>query len=521
MLHALEPSEPPDQTFDIIVCGSGSSGSVVARRLSDNPNINLLLIESGGMNFTETIRNAARWPENIGAAEDWGFVSEPVAGLNGRSLLMSMGKVVGGSSSINAMIWARGHRSDWDYYASESGDAAWGYDAIQKLYRSIEDYRGASDTRRGTEGPVTVFQPSQPHPIAIGLLAAAESLGIPRFANPNGRMMEERSGCAITDIRADGRERMSIFDSYLRPVFGRSNLTILTGGTVERVVLEKGRAVGVDVVEGRKRHHFRAAQHVVLSTGSINTPRILMQSGIGPEAELRRLGIQTAQHLPGVGENLQDHICFPSIFEYREPMEPRGNGSAATVYAAVNAESTSPDVLVCQGEFPICSPEIVMKHSVPPHAWSLVAGLARPRSRGRVRLRSADPRERVLLELNSLSDPDDLKTARAAVEFSQQIGAQAGLGELTKGEVYPGETYRDNIDLFLRESAVPFWHQTCTAKMGRDEMSVVDAKLKVYGIDNLMIADGSVFPRIPTGNTMAPCVVVGERAARILTDQLL
>jgi choline dehydrogenase len=516
MLHPLEPSEMPDQSFDIIVCGSGSSGSVVARRLSDDSNINVLLLESGGLEYPDVINSAIRWPQNIGGAQDWGFVSEPVAGLNGRSLMMSMGKVVGGSSSINAMIWARGHRSDWDYYASESGDPAWGYEAIQDLYMTIEDYRGKADLPRGDEGPVTVFQPGLPHPIATALLEAAGSLGIPKFSNPNGRMMEERSGCAITDIRVDGQTRMTIFDSYVRPVLGRSNLTVLTGATVERIVIDKGKAVGVDVVEGRRRHHFRATQQVVVSTGSINTPRILMQSGIGNESDLKRLGVPVVQHLPGVGENLQDHICFPSIFEYREPMEPRGNGSGATIYAAVRSDSASPDVLMCQAEFPICSPEIAQRHAVPEHAWSLVAGLAQPRSRGRVMLRSSDPRDNVVLQLNSLSDPDDVRTAKAAVELSREIGARAEFRELTKREAFPGGFYGDDIDLFIRESAVPFWHQTCTAKMGRDEMSVVDAKLKVYGVENLMIADGSIFPRIPTGNTMAPCVLVGERAAQIL-----
>ncbi len=518
MIHPLEPSEMPDQSYDVIVCGSGSSGSVVARRLSDDPSINVLLIESGGMEYSDTITHAARWPENIGGPQDWGFMSEPVAGLNGRALLMSMGKVVGGSSSINAMIWARGHRNDWDYYASESGDPAWGYQAIQEHYRTIEEYRGVADLPRGTDGPVTVFQPSQRHPIATALVAAAESLGIPRFSNPNGRMMEERSGCSLSDIRADGETRMTIFDSYLRPVLGRQNLTILTGATVERIAIESGRAVGVDVVEGRRRHHFRATHQVVLSTGSINTPRILMQSGIGHESELTRLGVPIVQHLPGVGENLQDHICFPSIFEYRDAIEPRGNGSAATIYTAVRSDSASPDVMMCQGEFPICSPEIARQHFVPQHAWSLVAGLAQPRSRGRVRLRSSDPREKVILDLNALSDPDDVKTAKAAVELSREIGAQAQLRELTKREAFPGATYGNELDLFIREAAVPFWHQTCTAKMGRDEMSVVDANLKVYGVENLMVADGSIFPRIPTGNTMAPCVVVGERAARILTS---
>lgn len=511
---------PSSASFNIIVCGSGASGSVVAARLSENPDLNVLLIEYGGREYSEIIRNALRWPENLGGPEDWAFMSEPEPGLKGRSLLMSMGKVVGGSSSINAMIWARGHKSDWDHYANETGDTAWGYDAIQDVYRTIEDYRGVADLPRGTNGPVKVFRPAQPHPVAPALVEAARATGIPSFDNPNGRMMEAGSGASISDVRADGQRRITIFDSYLRPVLNRENLTILTGASVQRIVIENGRATGVDVLRNGEVHRFNASEQVVLSTGSINTPRILMHSGIGDERELKRLGIPVMQHLPGVGENLQDHLCFPSIFEFREEMPPRGNGSEATIYTTLRSESRSPDVVMCQGEFPICSPEIAQQ-GVPQHAWSLVAGLARPRSRGRIRLRSAHIQDNIILELNSLSDPEDVKTAKAAVELSREIGAQSALSEINKREAFPGSVFVDDLESFIRQSAVPFWHQTCTAKMGRDELSVVDGKLKVYGVENLTIADGSVFPRIPTGNTMAPCVVVGERASQILRAELL
>lgn len=520
MQYNPSPSELSSTSFNVIVCGSGTSGSVVAARLSENPNLNVLLIEHGGREYSETITDALRWPENLGGPEDWAFMSEAELGLNGRSLLMSMGKVVGGSSSINAMIWARGHKSDWDHYASETGDEAWGYAAIQEIYRTIEDYRGVPDLPRGTSGPVKVFRPSRPHPAAPALVGAARASGIPSFENPNGLMMEAGSGASISDVRADGQQRITIFDSYLRPVLNRENLTILTGASVQRVVIKNGRAIGVDVLYQGRARRFNASEQVVLSTGSINTPRILMHSGIGDENELKRLGIPVLQHLPGVGENLQDHLCFPSIFELREAIPPRGNGSEATIYTTLRPDSTSPDVVICQGEFPICSPEIAQQ-GVPQHAWSLVAGLARPRSRGKIRLRSTDPRENIILQLNSLSDPEDVKTAKASVELSREIGAQASLAEINKREAFPGTAFGDDLDSFIRQGAVPFWHQTCTAKMGRDELSVVDGKLKVYGVENLTIADGSVFPRIPTGNTMAPCVVVGERASQILREELL
>ncbi len=507
--------------FDVIICGAGTSGSVIARRLTENRDIKVLLLESGDKSYTPTITEAVRWPENLASDHDWMFHAEGEPGLGGRSLLMSMGRVVGGSSSINAMIWARGHKEDWDHYAEESGDPSWNYENILKIYQRIEDYRGNADTERGSQGPVKVFQPADPHPVAPALVEAAASVGIPTFANPNGLMMQERNGAAISDVRADGKTRITIYDSYLRPVDHRENLTLLTNANVHRVVVHNGRATGVDVLVEGKLQRFRASEHVVLCSGAINTPRILLQSGIGNSEEIRRFGIDVVNHLPGVGENLQDHICFPSIFQFKSEMPARGNGSEATLYASIGSECASPDVIMCQGEFPICSPELAHANDIPANAWSLVAGLARPHSRGQVKLRQADPLSDILLRLNTLSHPDDVRLAKQIVELCRDIGDQPALRSLTQRQVLPGGKYGSDIDEFVKLSGVPFWHQTCTAKMGRDEMSVVDSRLKVYGIENLTVADGSIFPRIPTGNTMAPCVIVGERAADILQQDLL
>jgi choline dehydrogenase len=431
-----------------------------------------------------------------------------------------MGKVVGGTTSINAMIWARGHQHDWDHYAAETADQSWGYQAVLEIYRNIEDYHGECDLPRGKGGLVRVDQPSSPHPIATAMVEAAKAAGIPTFASPNGKMMEGKGGCAISNIRATGRQRHTIFDSYVRPVLDRPNLTLLTEAEVFRVVIEKGRAVAVEVfVQGQQRR-FTASHQVVLSTGAINTPRILMQSGIGNEVELKRLGIPVVQHLPGVGENLQDHLCFPSVYEYRHEMPPQGNGTEATLYATTDAARQSPDVIMCQTEFSFCSPEVA-QHGLPEHGWSIAAGLAQPKSRGRVRLHSVDRTDPIHIQLNALSDQADLRTARAALELTREVGAAGALQALTTRQSFPGTAYAHDLDQYIRDGAMPFWHQTCTAKMGRDSMSVVDGNLKVYGIDGLTVADGSVFPRIPTGNTMAPCVVVGERASQILRRQIL
>jgi choline dehydrogenase len=512
-------SENPRGSYDFIVCGAGSSGSVVARRLAENPSVEVLLIEAGGTDEVPTVMEPAAWPANLGSATDWGFVAEPNPHLNGRAIPMSMGKVLGGGSSINVMVWARGHRSDWDFFAEETGDQSWGYEAVSKIFREIEDWQGTPDPRhRGTGGPVYVQPSPEPGPAAVAMLGAAKEIGIPTFASPNGEMMEGEGGCAFTDVLIRNGRRHSIFRAYTYPFLDRPNLTLLTGTQVTRVLIEHGRAVGVEAIHQRRTLRFGAASEVILSLGAVQTPAVLMRSGIGAERELRSLGIPVVQYLPGVGQNLQDHVSFGCIWEYREPVAPRNSGSEATLYWKSDSALPNPDLLFCQAEFPVPSPETADR-GTPAHGWTMFAGLALPKSRGRVTLRSAEPLATPRLELNTLSHPDDMRAAIACVEICRALGNSSAFQPLVAREAMPGPLGDAEMERFVRDSAVTYWHQTCSAKMGRDAMSVVDSKLKVYGIDRLRIADGSVMPRITTGNTMAPCVVIGEKAARALRDE--
>jgi choline dehydrogenase len=285
------------------------------------------------------------------------------------------------------------------------------------------------------------------------------------------------------------------------------------------VLFDKQRAVGVEVLFDERLHRIAADEHIVLSTGAINTPKILMHSGIGDAGELKGLGLPVVQDLPGVGQNLQDHTCFCTVWSYAEPIPVRDNGSAAMVFSRSEARMAAPDLLLCQAQFPFCSPEIAAR-GVPPNGWTMVAGLAQPRSRGSVRLRSADPRDPPIIHLNALSHPNDMRAARAAVDLSREIGAQQAFASLGMREAIPGALRETDIEDFIRDSAMSFWHQSCTARMGRDSHSVVGSDLKVHGLEGLTIADASVFPRIPRGNIMAPCVVVGERAGEILSAEL-
>jgi choline dehydrogenase len=261
-----------------------------------------------------------------------------------------------------------------------------------------------------------------------------------------------------------------------------------------------------------------ATREIILSLGAIQTPSVLMRSGIGDEAELRQLGVPVVQHLPGVGRNLQDHVSFGCIWEYREPIAPRNTGNEATLYWKSDAAHDAPDLLLCQAEFPVPSPETAGL-GTPAQGWTMFAGLAQPKSRGRVRLRSADPFDAPRLEANTLSEPDDVKAAIACVEFCRRLGNARAFEPLVTREAMPGNMTGAEMERFVRNAAVTYWHQTCSAKMGRDPMSVVDNQLRVYGIERLRIADGSVLPRLTTGNTMAPCVIIGEKAARALRKE--
>ena len=293
----------------------------------------------------------------------------------------------------------------------------------------------------------------------------------------------------------------------------------ITNALVTRVTFEGERATGVEVAYDGKVRRIGAGLEVVLSLGAIHTPKVLMQSGIGDRSELRRFGIPVIQHLPGVGQNFQDHVAVAScMWEYQRPIQVRNNAAEATFFWKSDPTLDTPDLQPFQIEVPLTSAETA-KLNPPSNSWIMFPGIVRPKSRGQLRLAGPRPLDPIEIHTNFLEHPDDLKAMVRCVELCREIGNSAALRTFVKREVMPGDLKRTELENFIRNAAVTYWHQTCTAKMGRDSMSVVDGYLIVYGIEKLRFADGSIMPRVTTGNTMAPCVIIGERAAEVLRTE--
>ena len=497
---------------ELIVVGGGSAGAVIARRLVD-AGAHVLLLESGAADTAPEIHDASQFLRLWETSAATRVHTEPQAQLGGRRLEWTFGHVLGGSSSINGMAWVRGAPADFDHWAY-LGNVGWSYADVLPLFRRIEDFdRGASDLH-GAGGPIAVTSRWRPSALHRAIVAGAAELGIPFNDDPNGR---DPFGVYHLQFNIRDGRRQSTSATYLAGLAGEPRLEVLTGARVRRVLFDGARARGVEWEREGRIERADASREVVLCAGAIGSPALLLRSGVGPSAELARLGIGVRADLPGVGANLHDHVHVPLVFTTERPVEPSPDGvpSMQTNLAwRTHPGLPAPDLQTAFFGEPVYRDGM---HG-PPDGLTIAATIVRPASRGRLRLRTADPADPPLLDPATYECAADLDAMLWAVRFNREIGRSAALAEWGARERYPGETVEDEAALveYIRRRTWTAFHQAGTCRMGADDGAVVDPSLRVRGVERLRVADASVMPCVTSGNTNAPCVMIGERAADLL-----
>jgi choline dehydrogenase len=415
------------------------------------------------------------------------------------------------------MIYVRGHRGDYDGWAA-GGNDGWGYDDVLPLFKRSEDFDRGADEYHGAGGPLSVITRYEPHPLTAAAVEAAQEAGVPFNDDSNGAELEGVAFCQLT-IR-DGR-RHGVAEAFLRPVLDAPNLSVLTSARACRLLLEGADCVGVEYVQGGVVRQARARHEVVVCAGTIESPKLLMLSGIGPAADLRRLGIEPLVDLPGVGENLHDHVLAPVIFSARDAVPPPVPGLQplhAHLFRRSRGGLGRPDIQPLFFHLPLYAED----QEGPPDGFTLMGGAIRPVSRGSLRLASTDLDAPPLLDPACLSSDEDIEALTAAVELCREIGRQPALSRWMREELYPGGGVRDARELrdYVRRNAITYHHQVGTCRMGVDELAVVDPELRVRGVDRLRVADASVMPEVTSGNTHAPTVMIGDRASDLVAEAL-
>ncbi len=504
--------------FDIVVVGSGSAGAVVARRLAD-AGVRVCLLEAGLPDDNPAIHDPGRLFELWDSPQDWGYRTVPQDACLGRRLHLPRGKVLGGSSALNGMIYVRGHRSDYDTWAY-LGNPGWGYDDVLPLFRRSEDSDLGPSDYHGTGGLLPVMTRYEPHPLTAAAVAAAQEAGVPFNEDHNGPDLD---GVGYAQLMIRNGRRQSTAEAFLRPVLGAGNLTVVTGARARRLRFDGLRCTGVDVVRDGAVETVRAEHEVVVSCGTIESPRLLMLSGIGDGNDLEHLDVEVRVDLPGVGQNLHDHVLSPVIYAAGRPVPPARSGLQqlhAHLFWRSRSGLVAPDLQPLVFHLPMYLEEAGMRG--PADGFTLMAGVIRPASRGSIRLAPGDPDPVLLIDPAYLSRDADVEALATALELCREIGRQPALAEWGPRELYPGEAVRtrDELHDYVRATAITYHHQVGTCKMGVDELAVVDPELRVYGVEGLRVADASVMPYVTSGNTHAPAVMIGEKASDLVLESL-
>ena len=503
--------------------GAGAAGSVIAGELSKT-GAEILVIESGPGDAGPTIGNPSIWFYNVGGPLDFAVPIKPTPQVNNRAFNMALGHVLGGGSSINAMVWTRGMERDYDGWA-ESGAKGWAFKDVLPMFKAQEDWEGGANEWRGAGGPIHIRRPSDPHPTARALLEAAGQMGLPILDDMNGPM-RDGAGYINMNIGRDGT-RVSAAGAFLHPNLGRANLTLLLGANVTRVLFDGDRANGVEIVTDDGARTVSAAREVILSAGTIHTAQLLMLSGVGEASALKKLGIAPVVDLPGVGRGFQDHVHVSGLVYQYKGAFPDRRGDSNAVEAEVNLSSGvdghGTDIVLVLEQLPNASPELAARFGGPlENSFTISPSLVQPTSRGQVSLASADWRVPPVVEANLLGTDRDLEATLRAVEAGRDLVSQTAFDGIREAELIPGPAAKTRQDLvdFVRTGALSFGHPVGTARMGGGPDAVVDSELRVHGVRGLRVADASVMPSIISGATNAPSVMIGGRAAAFIRAEL-